>query len=416
MIDCNFTNNAALGTDINRELFDLKSLSDIKNVTSLDEIVSEDYIYVLIVKDSNNEIIGYEMYVFRDGNPMKLESTNVTGPSTTDWAMDEYFGGDGGTIYWRGDLGLVDNCIFIDSNSARRGGGAYMTGSDNITFQNSYFENCTSGTNGGGLNWLAGANYGAVINCTFNSTRAARSAGAIYYDGDYGRMENILIFNATNYGGSLKQSKDGRVKYAGWDSSHWDTNTTGGDAGAIMFTGSHEYVYNVTFEKCYSVGRGGAIFLQGAHNVTIDECIFTGNYARGIANNTWKDYKSERNDSDNDTKLNYDLTGHGGAIAFDVDASDNKIVNSNFTDNYARRDGGAIHFATGSFNNIIEYSILTIAAPVTMEELYLLDVIVVTSQLIILFVIIPLLKVFMIQIFRVKMLIHILMGCNLCYR
>ena len=231
-----------------------------------------------------------------------------------------------------------------------------MTGSDNITFQNCNFTNCTSGTNGGGLDWLAGANHGKVINCTFNNTRAARSAGAIYYDGDYGRMENITIINATNYGGSLPASKDGRVKYAGWDASHWDTNTTGGDAGAIMFTGSHEYLYNVTFTDCYSVGRGGAIFLQGAHNVTIDYCNFTGNFARGIANNTWNDYKSERNDSNVDTKVNYDLTGHGGAIAFDTGASDNRITGSYFTDNYARRDGGSIYFAKGSLNNTIEYS------------------------------------------------------------
>ena len=171
-------------------------------------------------------------------------------------------------------------------------------------------------------------------------------------------MENITIINARNYGGSLKQSTYGRndVKYAGWDASHWDTNTTGGDAGAIMFTGSHEYVYNVTFLNCYSVGRGGAIFLQGAHNVTIDDCNFTGNYARGIANNTWIDYKSNRDDSNVNTTVKYDLTGHGGAIAFDVDASENKIINSHFIGNYARRDGGAIHFATGSFNNKIEYS------------------------------------------------------------
>ena len=255
---CNFTNNAALGTDINTVVFNLTSLSQIINGTSLPSNSSTDRtkIYVYIQYDGNKRA-NYTMYVYDTYSKdwAALEFTTETGPSATDWVTDEYFGGDGGTIFWRGDNGLVDNCRFIDSNSARRGGGAYMTGSDNITFQNSYFENCTSGTNGGGLDWLAGANYGKVLNCIFNNTRAARSAGAIYYDGNSGRMENITIINARNYGGSLKQSTYGRndVKYAGWDASHWDTNTTGGDAGAIMFTGSHEYVYNVTFVNCYSV-------------------------------------------------------------------------------------------------------------------------------------------------------------------
>ena len=59
-----------------------------------------------------------------------LVSQSIISP--VDWAIDQYFGGDGGTILWSGDIGLVENCTFTDSNSARRGGGAYMTGSDNV--------------------------------------------------------------------------------------------------------------------------------------------------------------------------------------------------------------------------------------------------------------------------------------------
>ena len=88
--------------------------------------------------------------------------------SPVDWAVDHYLGGDGGTIYWGGDVGFIYNCTFVDSNSARRGGGAYMTGSDNVTFDLCTFTNCTSGTNGGGVDWLAGANYGKIYNSVFN--------------------------------------------------------------------------------------------------------------------------------------------------------------------------------------------------------------------------------------------------------
>ena len=206
---------------------------------------------------TGNATAGYEW--------KKLDEINITISesiiSPVDWAIDQYFGGDGGTILWSGNIGLIEKCTFIDSNSARRGGGAYMTGGDYVSYIDCYFENCTSGTNGGGVDWLAGANYGKIYNCTFNNTRAARSAGAIYYDGWYGDMQNITIINTQSWGGALKESKDKRVKYAGWDSSHWDTNTTGGDAGAIMYTGSFITVYNVTFTNCNASGRGGAVFL-----------------------------------------------------------------------------------------------------------------------------------------------------------
>ncbi|MEE0936161.1 MAG: Ig-like domain repeat protein, partial [Methanobrevibacter sp.] len=363
MIDCNFTNNAALGTDVNRVIFSLNNLGQIINGTSLpSDSTDKSKIYVYIQYDGDKKA-NYTMYVY-DTYTSKwaaIEFTTETGPSTTDWVTDEYFGGDGGTIFWRGDNGFVDNCRFIDSNSARRGGGAYMTGSDNITFQNSYFENCTSGTNGGGLDWLAGANYGKVINCTFNNTRAARSAGAIYYDGDYGRMENLTIINTRSYGGTLEHSTYGRndVIYAKWDASHWDTNTTGGDAGAIMFTGDHEYIYNVTFINTTSQGRGGAVFLQDNQNITFDSCKFIGCEASGIATNTWKDYTKDRDDNNPDTKLDYKLTGHGGSIAFDVGAHDATIKNSEFIQNYARRDGGAINIALNSYNATIEDCIFT---------------------------------------------------------
>ena len=359
----NFTGNAALGEVLDTDYVNLTSLSQVVSQTGRLPFASPstlNKLYVLVTYDINEEYkVKYELYVtVKTGQNkygwLKLTETDAPDPSPTDWAIDEYFGGDGGSILWGGDTGIVDHCIFIDSNSARRGGGAYMQGSDHITFSNSYFENDTSGTNGGGLDWLAGANYGKVINCTFNNTEAARSAGAIYYDGDYGEMINITIINTTANGGSLKESKNGRVKYAGWDSSHWDTNTTGGDAGAIMFTGDNVYVYNATIINCSAVGRGGAVFLQDNDNVTFELCIFENNRALGTANNTWEEYTKGRNDANNGTKIDCKLTGHGGAVAFDVGAKDCTIKDSKFINNTGRRDGGAINFAVGAINNTIE--------------------------------------------------------------
>ena len=355
---CNFTNNDALGTSLQYDL--TLTLDNIKVVSEKPENTELNTLYV--INQTVTDGIHYESWVYVNKNGEnrwllldQITIINDTCPSPQDWGIDQFFGGDGGTILWSGNIGYIDNCNFYNSDSARRGGAAYMTGGDHVEFTNCYFENCTSGTNGGGVDWLAGANYGKVINCTFNNTRAARSAGAIYYDGDYGEMKNITIINATSFGGSLKTSKDGLVKYAGWDSSHWDTNTTGGDAGAIMITGDHLYIYNATFTNCTSVGRGGAVFLQDNKNATFELCKFESNYAEGVANNTWANYTQERNDANSDTKVNYKLTGHGGAVAFDVNAKDCKIIDSKFYNNLARRNGGAINFDEGSTNNNITH-------------------------------------------------------------
>ena len=159
------------------------------NVTNPGEININDLVnpgesskLYVINQTLSSSVSHFESYVFNGTAFIKLDETdiNVTESiiSPVDWGIDQYFGGDGGTILWSGNIGLVYNCSFVDSNSARRGGGAYMTGSYYVTYNLCNFTDCTSGTNGGGVDWLAGANYGKVINCTFNNTRAARSAGA----------------------------------------------------------------------------------------------------------------------------------------------------------------------------------------------------------------------------------------------
>ncbi|MEE1336024.1 right-handed parallel beta-helix repeat-containing protein, partial [Methanobrevibacter sp.] len=354
---CNFTGNSALGTAISTEYAVLTSLGNVIEVTSLPKpsIATDNKLYVRVIYDGDKKV-KYELWVSQVADIhywLQIDETTETGPSPIDWAMDEYYGGDGGSIYWAGDNATIDHCIFIDSNSARRGGGAYMTGGDHVEYVNCTFENCTSGTNGGGLDWLAGANYGKVIDCNFTNTEAARSAGAIYYDGDYGEFRNIIIRNATAHGGDLYESRDGKVHYAGWDSSHWDTNTTGGDAGAIMITGDHIYLYNVNITDSTAVGRGGAIFVQDNDNVTFESCYFENNRALGTANNTYND------PHDTSSGINKTLTGHGGAISFDIGATHSSIIGSTFINNTAELYGGAVHFREGASEDMIINSSFT---------------------------------------------------------
>ena len=368
IINSLFDNNRAIGTNPESNITVKMNGTDANiYVETVLPTASEDTMNKLYVlnqtRNVNGDLIAHfeslvTVYNGTHYNWTKLDEIDINVSesiiSPIDWAIDQYFGGDGGSILWSGDIGLVENCTFIDSNSARRGGGAYMTGSDNVTYNNCTFTNCTSGTNGGGVDWLAGANYGKIYNCVFNHTQAARSAGAIYYDGWYGDMQNITIINTIAHGGEAEflTSKGDLITYAGWDSSHWDTNTTGGDAGAIMFTGSFIEVYNVTITNCIAAGRGGAIFFQDDHNVNLTLCSFDNNQALGTANNTWNDDKNPDYGYSNKW-----LTGNGGAIAFDVGARNGAIISCNFTNNTAVRLGGAISYGKGSKFGTIEDSI-----------------------------------------------------------
>ena len=113
-------------------------------------------LFVLNYTTNSNgkKIHAFESWVAHDNGGslewLQLDNTTVDIDtiSPVDWAIDQFFGGDGGTILWQGNVGLVKNCTFIESNSARRGGGAYMTGCDNVTYESCNFTYCTSGTNG----------------------------------------------------------------------------------------------------------------------------------------------------------------------------------------------------------------------------------------------------------------------------
>ena len=66
--------------------------------------------------------------------------------------------------------------------------GSSVYGNRNITITGSYFEDNNAGTNGGALDWYAGARDGLVDDCTFVHNIANRSGGAIFWNGYNGTV------------------------------------------------------------------------------------------------------------------------------------------------------------------------------------------------------------------------------------
>ena len=101
---------------------------------------------------------------------------------------------------WSGSVGLVDDCIFIENNAAKRGGAVLLQGTDiencyDTTFENSYFESNVAGSEGGAINWDIGAENGLVYNVTFVNNTARRNGGAIHWNGYNGTVRNSTFKN-----------------------------------------------------------------------------------------------------------------------------------------------------------------------------------------------------------------------------
>ena len=230
-------------------------------------------------------------------------------------------GGDGGAIFWTGYDGNVTISKFINNTAAKRGGAVFLQGAsdyycNNTRFKTALFENNTAGTNGGAIDWFKGATHGVIDNATFNNNIANRSGGAVYWNGAYGDILNSNFTNNTAKG----------MTYA---INAYGENTTGGSGGAIIWSGSHGEVINCRFTDNNASRHGGAVYMQGTSeenctNTTFDLCYFEGNNA----------------------------TINGGALDWHEGAHNGLINNSNFTNNRARANGGAVYW-DGHNGNIL---------------------------------------------------------------
>ena len=184
------------------------------------------------------------------------------------------------------------------------GGAYYAFGESPSEIHSSTFLN--NGASGSGGAVYNGTGAMLVLGATFtrNDTRGtdvAQGGGAIYNAGGTVSVKNNSTFTANRSGG------------------------TGGSGGAIFNAdGGTLDVANATFDRNSTTRAGGAIEDQSGSGlgVTISNGSFTGNYAVGAP-------------------------GNGGAIHITGDG-DIRIAGSDFSNNFASREGGALWNGTGT--------------------------------------------------------------------
>ena len=266
--------------------------------TYIDSDAKDVHIVNCVFRDNNHTSNGGALYLVGPNTLVeKCAFINNTATGST----------CGGSIYINVNNITIKDCLF-ENSTCLRDGGAIRCVKDNVNILNSNFTNCVASA-GGALAWN-GAN-GNITNCIFTNNGANSSyttyssgnhtGGAIFWLGSYGVIDNCLFINNkapltsnTLGGGAINWGNDGR--------------TVNGTVMNSVFIGN-------------SAKNGGAIYWGNSAEGRVLNCTF------------------EENDAEN---------GTGGAIFWRGDKS--HIVDSNFTDNHAKENGGAISVHTNVQN------------------------------------------------------------------
>ncbi|MFZ4456868.1 MAG: hypothetical protein ACOYOT_11680 [Bacteroidales bacterium] len=199
---------------------------------------------------------------------------------------------------------VIQNCKFTNFAATATGVAGAININNitaNATIKDCWFENITSGNNGGVMSTNTKTGYTiSVSGCIFKSTTAPSvstnySGGAIYANGSSTNAYTLNIDNCTFNG--TKAGAGGAI-YAGTFITVNITNSTfkncktanatagSGHGGAIIFSSPNLTIYNCKFDSCSDNGRGLIYWNAASTRSTIKKSIFTNNTSGGTTQNS----------------------------------------------------------------------------------------------------------------------------------
>ncbi|WP_405308192.1 hypothetical protein [Methanobrevibacter sp.] len=243
-----------------------------------------------------------------DGDDNKVFSTKDSTVTFKNITFKNGYGRYGGTLDAHSGQVIFDNCKFLKSYAAYRGGTIFVDGTASCKITNSYFTNSKVGDGSGGA--ICIETYGEIINCTFEGCSATNNGGAIRITGSSAIIENCTF-------------KGCRASYGGGVQSQGQTNLR--IIGSTFVNGNAKY--------------GGAIHINGnTKQMTIDGCNFINNVASEDGG------AISRYESSSVDIINSNFEGNsaqwGGAIYLKY--TDGKLSNCTFKNNHASVDSGAV--------------------------------------------------------------------------
>ena len=259
-----------------------------------------------------------------DNRIFGIENSIVTFKNIT---FKNGYGRYGGTLDAYSGQIIFDNCKFLKSYAAYRGGTLFISGTAYCKITNSYFTNSKVGDGSGGA--ICIENSGEIINCTIEGCSATNNGGAIVSRG----ANNLKIIDSTfincraNYGGAIRIQDNSRELLI--ENCTFKNNVASQDGGAISrYESSSVDIINSNFEG-NTAQWGGAIYLKYTDG-TISNCTFKNNHASvdsGAVSGGVLTYC---------TFIGNTADDFGGAVAW------GSYYNCNFINNSAKNFGGAI--------------------------------------------------------------------------
>ena len=259
-----------------------------------------------------------------DNRIFGIENSIVTFKNIT---FKNGYGRYGGTIDAYSGQVIFDNCKFLKSYAAYRGGTLFISGTAYCKITNSYFTNSKVGDGSGGA--ICIENSGEIINCTIEGCSVTDNGGAIVSRG----ANNLKIIDSTfincraNYGGAIRILDNSRELLI--ENCTFKNNVASQDGGAISrYESSSVDIINSNFEG-NSAQWGGAIYLKYTDG-KLSNCTFKNNHASvdsGAVSGGVLTYC---------TFIGNTADDFGGAVAW------GSYYNCNFINNSAKNFGGAI--------------------------------------------------------------------------
>ena len=228
------------------------------------------------------------------------------------------------------------------------GGGIYWSGK-NGQLINSTIRNCMA-ENGAGIYYAPSATDAKVSGCLFENNNATQHGGAIDCNATRMNLTNTaFISNYADYGAALCREREATGGFGYNNTFKSNIATTAGAALAWM-NATHISINKYNFEDNVAGFSGGAIYVgHGSGNCEIYNSTFKNNR---VTNNTdghggaieW--YAKEGIVSNSNFTKNTAYIG--GAIYVGSDSGNITVIKSNFTENSATVNGGAISLDASS--------------------------------------------------------------------
>ena len=248
----------------------------------------------------------------------------------------------------------------FDNNSGASGGGALLVDAATVTVTGSSFDNNVSAGSGGSVQLTNAGSNVTITSCSIDNNTSKTNGGAIWIGGAGAKMtladctvRNNTMKDKSMHGGAIFCNSKVTVEATG--TSFIENKATG--SGGVIFVNADGTTLH--FTKCEmkdntSGASGAVICLNKQADVTMQECIITGNRANGTASSgvlhangakstvLFKDCKVNENHADG---------GYGGVA--NINAVTDVIMDGGEMTGNTAKYGGAISIGSGAGKNFI---------------------------------------------------------------